>query len=320
MKLVLTIFLFILTFFCKAQNREQIIDLIEDSKKNFDKVRIEYFDQLDKNDYFDYGKGGSRTYINKKKYDSLVRKNIPDSIVIKNSIFSVDTKAAEHYIYKIAHNYLDKYKNDRILSRYHWGEDAYKGFSFEDFINLIYFSVEFNPDASIKSFGYSKFAKLDPENKYGFSDMIYSVGKNERGIYIEQYPLKDFTMTEEQVFNHLLANFPEQSVELMKNIKYARKYGDTEKKFDYLDAKYELLLLRGKIQEKRKAQEGLYDDKDYVTKYRAIKGINLEKRYDEENNAPFYFVSTSDGYKSWKFYMDSKTGKIIKILFEFVIG
>lgn len=326
MKIAVTIFLIFLSFSFKAQNREEITASIKYNIKHFDEIRSAYFDQVFNNDYFIYvrKKGHFRTFIDREKYNSLIKKNIPDSLVIENSMFSLAAGNEGQYIYEMkaldgSSNYLYRYKNDRIIEKYSWGKDALERYSFDDFINLISFTVVRDAESSINSVDYTQYSKMHPEYDYGFSDFIYRMTYNSEGKYSEWFPLQDFTMTEKQVFNYLLANFLKESIVLMTDIKYGRKYGDPVKKFDHDDAKYELSIIKRKIEEKIKAQKGFYNDKDYVTMYRALNGIVIEKRYSDGDNDPFYYIATAYDNKSWKFYMNPKTGKIFRILFNFVV-
>lgn len=300
-----------------SQKKEAVVFKIDSSRNDFTKVQNHYYDLLNKSKTFIYEKGGY-SYYSKSRYDSLIKINLADSIVLDNSIIKVSTSKQEYYIMKFSglksDNYnFYKYKGNQLLSMERL-DQFLETYSKNDFNALTIYSYCGKSDC-IYEYQFAKFSKLNSEKQ--LADVLYSMRIDRMGAVYEQFYDKDFPIDEKTLLKIFMTKFIKQAVPLMKGVKYSRGHGSPNKEFDTKDLEYEIEYFKRNITEKQKATAGFYDKKEIILKFRAEGGVGTVKTYDTANK-PFYRVIFNYDMKRWQFKINPTTGDIEKIEFDLV--
>lgn len=307
-------------FFCclfYSQSADQIKSIIDSSRIEFTQIRDQYSDLLGKTKTLIYEQDGY-SYYSKLKYDSLVKSNLNDSIILNKSILKISMGQNEYYIMKMmgfqANNYdFYKYKGNQLLSveRLNQFKETY---SKDDFKTLTSYSYCGKSDC-INKYQFGKFSKLSAEKQ--LSDILYSMRVDRLGVVYEQFYDKDFPIDEKMLLKIFISKFTKQSLALMKGAKYSRGHGSPSKEFDAKDLEYEINFMKNSIAEKQKVATGFYDSKDLILKLRAEGGVGTDKTYDSSNK-PYYRLIFNYDMKRWEFKVNPVTGDIENIQYNLV--
>ena len=101
MKTIICISLTFIGCFFYSQNRRNIKSIIDSSRIEFTEIQNQYFDLVGKTKTLIYQQDGY-SYYSKLKYDSLVKRNLPESMVLEKSILKISTNNNEYYKVKLS--------------------------------------------------------------------------------------------------------------------------------------------------------------------------------------------------------------------------
>lgn len=315
MKKSIYVTLLSLSCFIYAQNKEDIKLKIESERSEFAKIQNQYFDLIRNSENLIYKdkKEGKYSYYSKPKYDSLANNKLDNSIILQNSILKISLNINEYYIMKIKNLKNDdyefyKYKGDKLIS-IERGNYISQLYSKEDLVELTKDDFCGNNQCLYK-YTFMKYSKLDSRKE--FSNILYSIQINHQDIASERFYDKDFSLDKKILLKMFISKFQNQALPLMKQVKYIRQHGGVYKTFDFKDLEYEVNLIKPKIIERERAENGFYNDKNSILKYNAEKAVEIRKEYDSTNQ-PYYDVLINVDMKKWKFRINSSTGDIEKI-------
>jgi len=314
-----TFFCIALTFiwcFFYSQNRKDIQSIIDSSRIQFTDIQNQYYDLVSKTNTLIY-KQEDYSYYSKLIYDSLVKNNLPESIVLEKSILKISADKNEYYKVKMSGLTVDyefyKYKGNQLISIERQNQFL-ENYSKDDF-NALTTYIYCGKSNCINKYQFVKFTKLDSQKH--LSDVLYSMRVDRLGGVYEQFYDTDFPVDEKMLLETFPSKYIRQSLSLMKGIKYSRDHGSPSKEFDSKDLEYEISWMKPFITEKRKALAGFYDGKDYMLKHNAEAGVGVIKTYDNSNK-PYYRLIFNRNLRYWEFKIDPTTGDIKKIDYNLV--
>lgn len=312
MKTIICVSLTFIGCFFYSQDRKNIKSIIDSSRIEFTEIQNQYFDLVGKTKTLIYQQDGY-SYYSKLKYDSLVKMNLPESMVLEKSILKISTGNNEYYKVKLIGLNGDyefyKYKGNQLLSVEKLNQFL-GNYSKDDFNALTSYSYCGKNNCPYE-YQFTTFSEKQ------LSNVLYSMKVDRLGAVYEQFYDKDFPIDEKLLLKTFISKFTKQSLPLMKRVKYSRGHGSPTKEFDAKDLEYEINFMKNSIAEKEKAATGFYDSKDLILKLRAEGGVGTEKTYDSSNK-PYYRLIFNFDMKRWEFKVNPVTGDIENIQYNLV--
>ena len=282
--------------------QKSVPDSVQERYQDLKKLYYDYkIEASEPNKYFLYRyKDKNDDYfihLNRKKYDSLSALKLPDSIIIKKSMFIKKDKDIKYFFYSLSDpkkNYLRRIKGDKIIEQWTLlSED--NTFTKYDFVNFTYEAYNFNDNTSPIFYIYKKYKGFPFDALVGldYERIMYKDGKTKVFDYRKDFPLSD-----EEVLRLLPKLFADQAVELLQ------KDRTSSAKITKKEAKSIAAQMTGAINK-------IDDNHKFNYKFELNKGY-----FNDDPSQPMYgFVFAVPIMNFWKGAIDVKAEKLLKLVY-----
>lgn len=281
--------------------QRSVPDSVQERYQDLKKLYYDYkIEASEPNKYFLYRyKDKNDDYfihLNRKKYDSLTAQKLPDSVIIKKSMFIKKDKDVSFFFYTWSlpkDNYMRKVQNNKIIEEWRLS-DTDNTFSKYDYLNFTYEDYNFNDNSSPILYIYKRYKGFPFDGLTGleYEKKIYKDGTTKIFDYRKDFPLSD-----EEVLKRLPKLFADQVVELLQKDR-------TSAKITKKEAKSIAAQMTGAINK-------IDDNHKFNYKFELNKGYS-----NDDPTKPMYgFVFAVPIMNFWKGAIDVQAEKLLKLVY-----